>query len=79
MLISSAPKNRWMQNGNVKIGIKIFFRKVEFVGLIGNVNTSVVSNMNAPLLLSQSVLSKYCKLLIDNEMIANSTSTMQTK
>lgn len=68
-------------NRDVKIGIRILLRKVEFVGLIGNVNTSVASNKNTPFLLIQSVLSKYGKLVIDNEnkMIANSTSTMQTK
>lgn len=55
-------------NGDVEIGTKILFRKVDLGGLVlKNVNASVVHNKNAPLLFGQSALSKYGKIVIDNE------------
>jgi clan AA aspartic protease (TIGR02281 family) len=55
-------------NGDIEIGTKIIFRKVEFGGLIlKNVSASVVNNKTAPLLFGQSALSKYGKIIIDNQ------------
>ena len=55
-------------NGDIEIGTTLVFRKVDFGGLIlKNVKASVVHNKNAPLLFGQSALSKYGKIIIDNE------------
>jgi clan AA aspartic protease (TIGR02281 family) len=55
-------------NGDIEIGTTIVFRKVDFGGLIlKNVKASVIENKNAPLLFGQSALSKYGKIIIDNE------------
>lgn len=55
-------------NGDIEEGTKIIFRKVDFNGLIlKNITASVVPNKNAPLLFGQSALSKYGKIVIDNE------------
>jgi clan AA aspartic protease (TIGR02281 family) len=54
--------------GNISVGTKILLKKVEIGGLIlQNVSASVVNNKKAPLLLGQSALSKYGKILIDNK------------
>ena len=55
-------------NGDITIGTKIMFKKVEIGGLVlRNVTASVVNNKNAPLLFGQSALSKYGKIIIDNQ------------
>jgi Predicted aspartyl protease len=55
-------------NGNIEIGTKIMLRKVEIGDIeLSNVSASVVNNNKAPLLFGQSALSKYGKILIDNE------------
>ncbi len=55
-------------NGDIEIGTKIILRKVEFGGLVlKNVSASVVNNKTAPLLFGQSALSKYGKIIIDNQ------------
>jgi len=61
--------NRYMDaNGDVTIGTKIVLRKVDFGGLIlKNIDASVVQNKMAPMLFGQSALSKYGKIVIDNE------------
>lgn len=55
-------------NGNITVGSTIVFRSVEFGGVVlKNVKATVVNNKNAPLLFGQSALSKYGKIVIDNE------------
>jgi clan AA aspartic protease (TIGR02281 family) len=55
-------------NGDISVGATIIFRSVEFGGVVlKNVKATVVNNKNAPLLFGQSALSKYGKILIDNE------------
>lgn len=55
-------------NGDVSVGATIIFRSVEFGGVVlKNVKATVVNNSNAPLLFGQSALSKYGKIIIDNE------------
>jgi clan AA aspartic protease (TIGR02281 family) len=55
-------------NGNIEIGTKIIFKTVNFGGIIlKNVGASVVNNKKAPLLFGQSALSKYGKIIIDNQ------------
>jgi clan AA aspartic protease (TIGR02281 family) len=55
-------------NGDIEIGTKIIFRKIEFGGLVlKNVSASVVNNKTAPLLFGQSALNKYGKIIIDNQ------------
>lgn len=55
-------------NGNIEVGTRIILRKVE-IGefVLHNVVASVVNNRVAPLLIGQSALAKYGKILIDNE------------
>jgi clan AA aspartic protease (TIGR02281 family) len=67
-------------NGDIEIGTTIIFRKVDFGGLIlRNVKATVIDNKNAPLLFGQSALSKYGKILIDNEKKIITISTMTKK
>lgn len=55
-------------NGDISVGATIIFRSVEFGGVVlKNVKATVVNNNNAPLLFGQSALSKYGKIIIDNE------------
>jgi clan AA aspartic protease (TIGR02281 family) len=55
-------------NGDISVGATIIFRSVEFGGVVlKNVKATVVNNSNAPLLFGQSALSKYGKIIIDNE------------
>jgi len=55
-------------NGDIEVGTKIILRKVEIGGLIlHNVAASVIDNSKAPLLFGQSALSKYGKIVIDND------------
>jgi clan AA aspartic protease (TIGR02281 family) len=55
-------------NGNITVGSTIVFRSVDFGGVIlKNVKATVVNNKNAPLLFGQSALSKYGKIVIDND------------
>ena len=54
--------------GGIVTGTRIIFRKVDLGGIIlRNVGASVINNKNAPLLFGQSALSKYGKIVIDNE------------
>ncbi len=67
-------------NGDVEIGTKVLFRKVDFGGLIlKNINASVVHNKDAPLLFGQSALSKYGKIIIDNEKKIITITTKEIK
>ncbi len=53
-------------NGDLIEGIKINLREVKFGGLtLFNVEASITNNLNAPLLLGQSVISKLGKIQID--------------
>ena len=55
-------------NGEIEIGTNIILRKVEIGGyILHNVAASVINNKKAPLLFGQSALSKYGKILIDNQ------------
>lgn len=55
-------------SGNIAVGTRIILRKVEIGGFVlHNVVASVVNNRVAPLLIGQSALAKYGKILIDNE------------
>lgn len=55
-------------NGNITVGATIVFKTVDFGGVVlKNVKAAVVNNKNAPLLFGQSALSKYGKIVIDNE------------
>ena len=55
-------------NGNIEVGTKIILRQVEFGGLmLKNVTATVINNNKAPLLFGQSALSKYGKIIIDNQ------------
>lgn len=64
-------------NGDISVGTKIFLRRVEFGGLVlKNVTAGIVNNKKAPLLFGQSALSKYGKIIIDNE---NNTLTIVSK
>lgn len=65
-------------NGDIEVGTKITLRKVELGGLIlKNVSASVINNKNAPLLFGQSALSKYGKIVIDNQK--NTLTITRTK
>tara|TARA_B110000046_G_scaffold56871_1_gene63368 strand:- start:141 stop:395 length:255 start_codon:yes stop_codon:yes gene_type:complete len=55
-------------NGDIEEGTTIIIRKLEFGGLLlQNVNASIVHELKAPLLLGQSALQKFGKIIIDNE------------
>jgi len=55
-------------NGDIEVGTKILLRKVNLGGFIlRNVTASVVLNTKAPLLIGQSALGKYGKIIIDND------------
>ncbi len=55
-------------NGESEVGTRIMLRKVNLGGFIlRNVSASVVYNKKAPLLIGQSALAKYGKILIDNK------------
>jgi len=65
-------------NGDIEIGTKIILRQVEFGGLVlKNVSASVVNNKTAPLLFGQSALSKYGKIIIDNQKNTISISNVK--
>lgn len=65
-------------NGDIEVGTKVILRKVELGGLIlKNVSASVINNKNAPLLFGQSALSKYGKIVIDNQK--NTLTITRTK
>jgi uncharacterized protein (TIGR02145 family) len=64
-------------NGNISEGININLREIEIQGLkLYNVKASIVKNMDAPLLLGQSAISKLGVVLLD--LISN-TLTIITK
>jgi len=64
-------------NGDIEIGTKVILRKLELGGFVlKNVSASVVNNKSAPLLFGQSALSKYGKILIDNQ---SNTITISNK
>ena len=55
-------------NGKIEVGTRIILRKVNLGGFIlRNVSASVVLNKKAPLLIGQSALGKYGKIIIDND------------
>jgi clan AA aspartic protease (TIGR02281 family) len=55
-------------NGAIEVGTRIILRKVNLGGFIlRNVSASVVLNKKAPLLIGQSALGKYGKIIIDND------------
>lgn len=55
-------------NGGISTGTRITLRKVDFNGLVlTNIDASVVGNRNAPILFGQSALSRYGRIIIDNE------------
>lgn len=60
-------KERYLDaNGNISEGTTIKIRKLEFEGLtLNNVDASIVHNLDAPLLLGQSAISRLGKIQID--------------
>lgn len=53
-------------NGNIETGTKINIRKIEIQGMLFyNVNASIVHDLDAPLLMGQSLLKKMGKIQID--------------
>ena len=55
-------------NGDISIGTIINLKQIDLGGFIlRNVQASVVSSKNAPLLLGQSAMKKYGKIIIDNQ------------
>ncbi len=72
--------HRYMDaNGDIEIGTTVILRKVDIGGLIlKNISASVVHRNNAPLLFGQSALSKYGKIIIDNENKIITITTMTT-
>jgi len=72
-------------NGDIEVGTVIVFREVDFGGVtLKNVKATVVPNKKAPLLFGQSALSKYGKIIIDNEnqmitIISKSTAPRMEK
>ena len=60
-------QNYQYANGDIEVGTKILLRKVNLGGFIlRNVAASVVLNKKAPLLIGQSALGRYGKIVIDN-------------
>lgn len=64
-------KNRFSTaDGNISEGMTIVLREVRFGGLVlKDVAASVVNNMNAPLLLGQSAISKLGKIQLDGSKL----------
>lgn len=61
-------------NGGISVGTKIIIRKIEFAGLtLNDVQASVVDNLEAPLLLGQTAISKLGTIVINP---TNSTLTI---
>lgn len=73
-------QNYHFANGDVEVGTRIMLRKVNLGGFIlHNVIASVVQSKKAPLLLGQSALSKYGKIVIDNEKKTITINSEKTK
>ncbi len=54
--------------GNISAGTKIILREVQIGNkVLNDVQATVVNNLNAPLLMGQSVLERFGKITIDNE------------
>ena len=59
-----------LANGKVENGTKIILKEIEIEGLIlRNVEASIIHNMDAPLLLGITAISKLGKVVIDNDKL----------